>query len=438
MSSEWAQICSMEGRVFCFGKLEALDILRISRPNTTESTKGMGLHSNLTAQFNLGLNRLIALAMAVPIGSLSLFVLSCAKPLDASLKGGSNDQSSVCGKGTNPPCPSEIKIVSQSPASIQVVEGSPLTISVLAQGYQLTYQWYKDSQSIAQQTNSGLSISSADLGLAGSYHVAISDGYGGIKLSNPIAVSVVPATNFFQPILTQEPSDVTVNTNQTATFAVTVSANPAPTYQWYYQGAPIANETGPTLKVYGATPAMSGIYSVLVQNNVGSVSSRAAKLTVTDCVATGIKFGVSNTIANSVLAGWPISNLVDNNPNSAYSSVRTESSNPGAFQIQSRFSASKNLKSVKLYPRLNGTQPNCFPSRYEIYGALDNTFNNWQRLGIYTTQPAGSAPVTLSYAGTSGYFGILINPIELSADSGGGIYLQFGEIEVYDNDPRCL
>ncbi len=409
-------------------------------PNATEDMKGMGLDFTFVGQFILGLKRMVTVAIAVPILVLvaSLFVFSCAKPLDASLKGGDGDQSSLCGKGTNPTCPVEIKIVSQSPESIQVVAGSPLSISVLAQGYQLTYQWYKDSQSIAQQTNSGISISSTDTSVAGSYHVAISDGYGGIKLSNPMVVSVVPATNFFQPILTQQPSDLAVNTAQTATFVVTVSANPAPTYQWYYQGAPIANETGPTLKVYGATPAMSGIYSVIVQNNVGSVSSRAAKLTVTDCVATGIKFGASNTIANSVLAGWPVSNLVDNNPNSAYSSARTERSNPGGFQIQSRFSAARSLQTVKLYPRLIASKAYCFPARYDIYGALDDTFNNWQRLGSYTTQPAGSAAVALTYAGTSKYFGVLINPLELSSDELGGIYLQFGEIEVYDKDPRCL
>lgn len=405
-------------------------------PRAARSMKGMGLEFILIGQFIRGLKRLGLGAIAVPIALF--FVFSCAKPLDASLKGGDDDQSSVCGKGTNPPCPVEIKIVSQSPASIQVVAGSPLSISVLAQGYQLAYQWYKDSQSIAQQTNSGISISSTDASVAGSYHVAISDGYGGIKLSNPIVVSVVPATNFFQPILTQQPSDLAVNTNQTATFVVTVSANPAPTYQWYYQGAPIANETGPTLRVYGTTPAMSGIYSVIVQNNVGSVSSRAAKLTVTDCDATGIKFGASNTIANSVLAGWPVSNLVDNNPNSAYSSARTERSNPGAFQIQSRFSAAKSLQTVKLYPRLIGSKAYCFPARYEIYGALDDTFNNWQKLGIYTTQPVGSAPVALSYSGTSKYFGVLLNPLELSSDELGGIYLQFGEIEVFDKDSRCL
>jgi hypothetical protein len=93
---------------------------------------------------------------------------------------------------------------------------------------------------------------------------------------------------------------------------------------------------------------------------------------------------------------------------------------------------------VKLYPRLIASKAYCFPARYEIYGALDDTFNNWQRLGIYTTQPAGSGPVALSYAGTSKYFGVLINPLELSSDELGGIYLQFGEIEVYDKDPRCL
>ncbi|HOB97542.1 MAG TPA: immunoglobulin domain-containing protein [Verrucomicrobiota bacterium] len=82
------------------------------------------------------------------------------------------------------------------------------------------------------------------------------------------------------PEITGQPGNLTVAVNQPATFRVTATGIPAPTYQWRFKGTDIAGATEPTYSIPSAAPANVGAYDVVVRNSMGTVTSSAATLTV--------------------------------------------------------------------------------------------------------------------------------------------------------------
>lgn len=90
------------------------------------------------------------------------------------------------------------------------------------------------------------------------------------------------------PTITSQPASQTVVSGAAATFSVTATGSPAPTYQWQssFDGgvtfAAIAGATGTTYTTPATTQANSGtIFDVVVTNSAGAVTSGNAVLTVT-------------------------------------------------------------------------------------------------------------------------------------------------------------
>ena len=83
------------------------------------------------------------------------------------------------------------------------------------------------------------------------------------------------------PVVVTQPTAQSVAPGANATFSALASGSPAPTYQWTFNGAPVAGATGPAYTVSAAQVANSGAYAVLVSNPDGTVSSNSAFLTVT-------------------------------------------------------------------------------------------------------------------------------------------------------------
>ena len=80
------------------------------------------------------------------------------------------------------------------------------------------------------------------------------------------------------PVITTSPTNVTVYPGNTATFNVTATG--ATSYQWIFQGAPIAGATSATLQVPNAQSTNCGYYLVLAPNAAGQVPSQMAYLTL--------------------------------------------------------------------------------------------------------------------------------------------------------------
>ena len=81
------------------------------------------------------------------------------------------------------------------------------------------------------------------------------------------------------PEVTVAPASATAYTGQAVTFTALPSGEAPFAYQWQYNGAALAGETGSTLVLDDLQPTDSGLYSVVMTNRAGSAAA-TAKLSV--------------------------------------------------------------------------------------------------------------------------------------------------------------
>ena len=82
------------------------------------------------------------------------------------------------------------------------------------------------------------------------------------------------------PSITSQPQSVTVAATYDASFSVTASGTPPFAYQWRKDGTNVSGATDATLMLTSVSASAGGIYSVVVSNAAGSVTSSNAVLTV--------------------------------------------------------------------------------------------------------------------------------------------------------------
>lgn len=148
----------------------------------------------------------------------------------------------------------------------------------------------------------------------------ISGGLDEIRLYNRVLSTVeiqgiYSAEKVAYPIFADQPSSITVNSGQAATFSVTTTGSPAPTYQWIKDGSAISGATTNTLNLTSVTATSAGIYTVIAQNSFGSATSNSATLAVN--YAPSI---TTNPISQVVIAGNSVtfSAVANGYPNPSY------------------------------------------------------------------------------------------------------------------------
>ena len=82
------------------------------------------------------------------------------------------------------------------------------------------------------------------------------------------------------PNILSSPTNLTVTPGQSAAFTVSATGIPEPSYQWLKGGTNLVGQTGATLNIPSADAGDAGVYSVIVSNGAGSVTSASATLTV--------------------------------------------------------------------------------------------------------------------------------------------------------------
>ncbi len=83
------------------------------------------------------------------------------------------------------------------------------------------------------------------------------------------------------PVLVNQPAPQTVTAGKTASFNVLATGAGPLSYTWFFNlGMPVPGATNTMLTLSGVAPTQSGLYSVVVANNSGAVTSAPALLTV--------------------------------------------------------------------------------------------------------------------------------------------------------------
>lgn len=171
-------------------------------------------------------------------------------------------------------------MITVQPADQTVTAGQTVRFSVTVTGNTpFHYQWRKNGTDIPGATKGVYNTPATTTSDNGSvYSVFITNPVGSVT-SNNATLTVLPVGN--PPSITTEPADRTVAAGKTAKFSVIASGSDPLAYQWRKNGADITGATSASYVTPATTLADSGsVFSVVVSNSLGSITSNGATLTV--------------------------------------------------------------------------------------------------------------------------------------------------------------
>ena len=162
------------------------------------------------------------------------------------------------------------------PNNTTVIQSNNATFSASASGNPVPdLQWRRNGVDISGQTGSSYTVTNAQYPADdGAVFSLVASNACGMVTNSATLTVIVP------PVISVQPVSLVVTSTQSATFSVTASGVPTPTYQWQFNNIPISGETNATLTIASATSANIGTYKVVVNNAAGSVTSSNATLIV--------------------------------------------------------------------------------------------------------------------------------------------------------------
>ncbi|MEI7732990.1 MAG: Ig-like domain-containing protein [Verrucomicrobiota bacterium] len=175
--------------------------------------------------------------------------------------------------------------ITSQPTNLTIWQGDTANFNVAVTGAgPLTYQWYWQGTggigTSTNWTNATLVINNVPLNYAGSLWALVSNPYGAVTS----AVATLTVNPIPPPIITSQPTNVTVWQGETAHFSVVATGAAPLTYQWYWRSASGGgNLPVSTNQIYAPTNVSSGYNGSLwavVYNAYGSVTSSVVTLLV--------------------------------------------------------------------------------------------------------------------------------------------------------------
>ncbi|RDS83696.1 coagulation factor 5/8 type domain-containing protein [Dyella monticola] len=182
-----------------------------------------------------------------------------------------------------------------APVSEATTSGYTATFSVVASGSgTLRYQWSDVNGPIAGATSATYTTPATTAANNGdTYTVTIASSYGTVT-STPVTLSVDAPANV---VITTQPATQSVVDGQSATLTVAATGSPTITYQWYQAGSgAIAGATQASYTTPVFTAAGSTSFYVVVANDLGSVQSSTAVVTVDAATPVSIATQPASTI----------------------------------------------------------------------------------------------------------------------------------------------
>src|SRR5216684_1668246 len=170
--------------------------------------------------------------------------------------------------------------ITTQPASQTVTAGQTASFSVAATGTApLNYQWNKNGTAISGATSSSYTTPATTSSDNGAQFTVVISNTAGSVTSNSVTLTVSAAP--VAPSITTEPANQTVTAGQTASFSVAATGTAPLSYQWQKNSVAIAGATSSTYTTPATTSSDNGaLFTVVVSNTAGSVTSNAASLTV--------------------------------------------------------------------------------------------------------------------------------------------------------------
>ena len=208
-----------------------------------------------------------------------------------------------------------LEIVSQ-PASASVVQGTNFSFSVLTYSTQpVSFRWQLNGQNLPDATNSTLVLNSVQTNSAGDYLVVAANAFGSVTSTVATLTVIVP------PAFTTQPLGQSSLAGQTVSFTGIADSTVPLTYQWFFNGAQMAD----TARINGsATSSLSlsnvqasdaGNYALVAANGAGSATSAVAVLNVLLPPAITQSPQTQNVLAGS---NFSLTVSVNGNPPPAY------------------------------------------------------------------------------------------------------------------------
>jgi beta-galactosidase len=190
---------------------------------------------------------------------------------------------------------SEAPVIIVPPVGQATTSGYPATFSVVASGSgTLSYQWSDAKGPIVGATSATYTTpatTAADNG--DTYTVTISSSNGTVS-STPVTLSVDAPANV---VITTQPVSQAVVDGQSATLSMAATGSPTITYQWYQVGSgAIAGATGATYITPVFTAAGNTSFYAVVTNDLGSVQSSTALVTVDAATPVSVATQPASTI----------------------------------------------------------------------------------------------------------------------------------------------
>ena len=164
--------------------------------------------------------------------------------------------------------------ITTQPVETTVDLNAPTTLSVVATGTNLSYQWRKDGVDLSGETSATLSIASTQRADAGAYYVVVTNTAASVE-SDLVQLKVNAP-----PLIVTGIANASRNYGGTVDFTVGASGSGPLTYQWFKGTTSIPLATSATLRVSPVVLASEADYYVVVTNTHGSATSATAHLTV--------------------------------------------------------------------------------------------------------------------------------------------------------------
>jgi uncharacterized repeat protein (TIGR03803 family) len=294
----------------------------------------------------------------------------------------------VSGYGTvfrlTAPMPPQVVV---QPTNQTVYTGMNVTFNVVATGTApLSYQWHLNGTNLTDggdftgSTTSILAINNVSVADSGTYSVVVTNAYGSVTSTDAVLTVTVTA-----PIITLQPTNLSVLPGTSATFTVAATGSVPLSYQWLLNdvslvdGGNVSGSITTTLTLDNVSAANAGTYSVIVSNLAGATTSTGAVLTVVSVTPPGVTLSILASFGGGP-QGYNPNGLVRGGDGRLYGTTQSG----GANTFGTVFVVDTNGLPVDLYS-FTGAGDGAYPYAALIQGADGN---------FYGTALAG---------GTSGY-----------------------------------